>query len=123
MILQPFYADMFRHNKATFREYAANLNPIKINFINLFQAWCVLPKDGIVTWIIEAMNSYETLVATSHEDVGSMSLRNIGNCLHNVVTQKTSLRLIWALSSRPIRDVTNETHSWAFQTNLYMSLI
>jgi len=102
---------MFRHNNSIFREYTASFNPFKVNWINLVQAWCVLPKDSIVIWT-----------------VGSMSLRNIGNCLHNVATQKTtatetSVRLISALSSRPIRDVTNETHSWAFQTNLDMSLI
>jgi hypothetical protein len=48
MILEPFYVDMFRHNNAIFREYTASLNPIKLNLINWLQAWCVLPKDGIV---------------------------------------------------------------------------
>jgi len=57
-ILQPFYADMFRHNNAIFREYTASLNPVKVNWINFFQARCVLPKDGIVISTIEAMYSY-----------------------------------------------------------------
>ena len=95
---------MFRQYNVIFREYTASLNAVKVNWVNLFQAWCVLPKDGIVISTIEAMYSYETLVTTYHEDVGSMSLRNIGNCLHNVVNQKTtatetSVRLISALSS------------------------